>query len=134
MNVPRLKPGKGVKGPEPYGCFNSGAAPVILACSDAMDFTHKKIAFYVVGPEHEVRFCKMDYRIYFIRHPKARSCKVNSTKVYKFKTRRSAVAKFKELCDKMNEWNRAEAGNHQELLSKAKAGDAKAALDLADYQ
>ena len=41
INVPTLRKGKGLKGPEPYGCFNTGVAPVIM---------HTVTGHWLVGP------------------------------------------------------------------------------------
>ncbi len=42
IKVPRLAKGHGYKGPEFYGCFNTGMAPCIF---------HSRTGKYVVGPE-----------------------------------------------------------------------------------
>jgi len=44
--VPRLAKGKGYKGPDFYGCFNTGTAPAIF---------HSRTGKYVVGPELPAR-------------------------------------------------------------------------------
>ena len=46
MKVPRLEKGKGYKGPEFYGCYNTGMAPAIF---------HSRQGCYIVGPELRCR-------------------------------------------------------------------------------
>jgi len=42
IQVPRLAKGRGYKGPEFYGCFNTGMAPAVF---------HSRYDKYYVGPE-----------------------------------------------------------------------------------
>ena len=46
IKVPRLDKGKGFKGPDFYGCMNTGTAPAIF---------HSRTGKYVVGPESAAR-------------------------------------------------------------------------------
>ena len=78
MKVPRLAKGKGLKGPEFYGCFNTGMAPCIF---------HSRTGKYVVGPQ----LCCQD-----AMHAGLTGRKMGA--VYIYKNRASAVHRFMVLC------------------------------------
>ena len=85
ITVPRLAKGKGFKGPDFYGCFNTGTAPAIF---------HSRTGKYVVGPESAAReamsegICLTNKRCYG----------KDRRKVWIFKGRGPAVARFMVLC------------------------------------
>ena len=88
ITVPRLAKGKGFKGPEFYGCMNTGMAPAIF---------HSRTGKYVVGLEIPCReamrsgACVGNARVYNNSNDGRRKVRI-------FKSRGPAVAKFLELC------------------------------------
>lgn len=117
--LPRLNRGTGVRGPEPYGCFNSGFAPVIRRS--------KLTGRYIVGFQLDTEFAIKD-----IRSLGKRTFKVNGRPVWSFKTRKPAVAKFQELVNTRNAQNRAIAAEFHLALTAAKTGDLEAACKLGE--
>ncbi len=123
ITVPRLAKGKGYKGPDHFGCFNTGMAPAIF---------HSRTGKYVVGPEIPCREAMEAGMTLF-----AKVRVVNGTdprrKVWIFKSRKAAVAKFMALCGAIILENAATAARCAELHRKAAQGDVAAAMALADY-
>lgn len=121
--VPRLAKGKGYKGPEFYGCFNTGMAPAIF---------HSRCGKYYVGPEIPCRDAMRAGIGYF-----AKVRVVNGAdprrKVWIFKGRRAAVAKFMALCGARIIENETVRREHAEATRKAAAGNMAAALALGDF-
>ena len=121
IKVPRLDKGKGFKGPDFYGCMNTGTAPAIF---------HSRTGKYVVGPEMAARDAMQ-----------AGACLLNKRtfgkgrqKVYIFKGRGPAVSKFLVLCGGADSGKRASPRpEHMETARKARAGDIGAAIALGDY-
>jgi hypothetical protein len=111
--------GAGVRGPEPYGCYNSGFAPVIRRS--------KLTGRYIVGFQLDTEFAVKD-----IRSLGKRTFKVNGRPVWSFKTRKPAVAKFQELVIARNAENQAIADEYRLNLAAAKAGDLEALSKLGD--
>lgn len=85
--IPRLTKGKGVKGPEPFGCYNTGAAPVILRS--------RASGRYLVGLEIAVDAARNEHL--FAANARRRKLGRGRDTVWVFKTRQPAVAKFREL-------------------------------------
>ena len=124
FKVPRLAKGQGIKGPEFYGCCNTGLAPAIVNSSIA--------GRYIVGPELYVTESQ------FVRtiglNPRKRKFMFDRTRtVVAFKTRASAVKLFCKLCEAAKAQNDKIADEHRRDLAAAKAGDLEAALRLGDY-
>ncbi len=119
--VPRLAKGKGFKGAEFFGCFNTGMAPAIF---------HSKTGKYLVGPEIPCREAMERFitlsnkRVWDDRHGR---------RVWLFKGRGPAVKKFMELCQAREDENANIRREYQETKAKAAAGDIGAALKLGDY-
>ncbi len=121
IKVPRLGKGKGFKGPEFYGCMNTGLAPAIF---------HSRTGKYVVGPEIPCREAMQ-----------AGACLDNKRtwgtdarrKVYIFKGRAAAVAKFMVMCGARILENAQIRAEHAETARKARNGDMAAVLALGDY-
>ena len=120
IKVPRLDKGKGFKGPDFYGCMNTGTAPAIF---------HSRTGKYVVGPEMAARDAMQ-----------AGACLLNKRtfgkgrqKVYIFKGRGPAVSKFLVLCGAWILENAQVRAEHMETARKARAGDIGAAIALGDY-
>ena len=85
--IPRLTLGRGLKGPEPFGCYNTGVAPVILRS--------RASGRYLVGPEiavDEVRGAHL-----LVRNARRRRFGKGRETVWVFRTRAPAAARFREL-------------------------------------
>lgn len=122
--VPRLTKGKGVRGPEFYGCCNTGLAPVIV---------HSKVAGrYLVGPE--LYASELQYTFQIFKNPRKRKFVFDGNRtVHAFKTRKAAVELFHEQCDAVAEQNNRIRQQHQADLVAAQNGDMTAASRLLDY-
>ena len=116
MNVPRLKKGQGLKGPEYFGCYNTGTAPTIF---------HSLTGKWIVGPELACRdalhtgSCFTDAK------------KVGRVRIYKH--RGPAVKKFMALCGAQIMENHAMREEYIATCRKADVGDIAAALHLGDF-
>lgn len=120
VSVPRLAKGGGYKGPEFYGCFNTGMAPCIF---------HSRTGKYVVGPELR---CRDAMRI-GVTLTDTRACGEGNQRVWLFKSRKPAVAKFVALVEAQIQENRAVRQEHIDTLVKARKGDIAAVLALGDF-
>ncbi len=120
MKVPRLRPGRGYGGPEFYGCMNTGLRPAII---------HSRSGKYVVGPELRCR----DAMRRGITLQNVRVWGREPQRVWIYKTRSSAVAKFKALCESRINENQAMREKHAEAARKAAQGDVAATLALGDF-
>ena len=86
MTIPRLTKGRGMKGPEPFGCFNTGHAPVIIRS--------RASGKYIVGPELAA-YAARDAHLF---RTKKRKFGEGRDAAWVYKTRKPAVAKFDEMC------------------------------------
>lgn len=120
IQVPRLARGKGFKGPEFYGCFNTGMAPAIF---------HSRSGKYVVGPELRCRDAMREG----VTLTDQRSQGTGRQRVWLFKGRKSAVDKFLALCGAVILENHQLRQEHSETTRKAAEGDLAAALKLGDF-
>jgi len=120
IDVPRLAKGKGYKGPEFYGCYNTGVAPSIF---------HSRTGKYVVGPELRCR----DAMRAGITLLGKRVHGEGKEQVWLFKSRKPAVAKFVALAVAQEQENRAMRQEHAATLEKARQGDMAAVLALGDF-
>lgn len=121
--VPRLAKGKGYKGPEYYGCFNTGMAPAIF---------HSRCGKYFVGPEIPCRDAMRAGLGLFAKMRVANGADPRR-KVWIFKGRKAAVRKFLALCGARILENDAIRREHAETARRAAAGDMTAALKLGDF-
>jgi len=121
IQVPRLAKGHGYKGPEFYGCCNTGMAPAIF---------HSRCGKYYVGPELRCRDAMRAGIGYFA---KVRTIGEGRQKVWLFKGRAAAVRKFLVLCGAQLMENEKMRREHTETACKAARGDLAAALALGDY-
>lgn len=122
--VPRLTKGKGIRGPDFYGCCNTGMAPVIV---------HSKVAGrYLVGPE---LYCtEFEYSFQIFKQPRKRKFVFDRTRVvHAFRTRKAAVELFQLQCAAAKEQNDKIAEQHKSDLAAARSGDLAAAGRLGDY-
>ncbi len=121
LTVPRIPKGKGMKGPEPFGCFNTGTAPTICRSLS----TGK----YVVGAQNDVEEVRRmilyrqheHKRIFHLHIGKTRPC-------YVFKGRGTAVAKFRELCAAMFAMNDSMIAEYQQAKEDSKSKDPNKAM------
>lgn len=120
MNVPRLAKGKGFSGPDHYGCCNTGNAPAIF---------HSRTGKYVVGP---ITYCR-DAMAAGITFTDARKYGEGSRRVWIYKSRGPAIAKFRELATIIEQANAEMRRQHAELARRAAAGDLEAAAALGDF-
>ena len=122
ITVPRLAKGRGFKGPEFYGCFNTGLAPAIF---------HSRTGKYVVGPELPARdamragTCLLTTRVV--------KCSDARRTVFIYKGRKPAVAKFMALCGARILENHNVRQEHLATARKAATGDMAAVLALGDF-
>lgn len=120
ITVPRLAKGKGYKGPEFYGCFNTGMAPAIF---------HSRTGKYIVGPEMRCRDAMRE----FVLLGNKRTVGTGRAKCWIFKGRAGAVKRFMVLCGAAILENDKIRKEHIATAAKARAGDMAAVLALGDY-
>ncbi|MEN6367761.1 MAG: hypothetical protein ABFC88_13195 [Thermoguttaceae bacterium] len=121
IKVPRLAKGRGYKGPEFYGCCNTGLAPAIF---------HSRTGKYVVGPEIP---CRDAMREGLTLGNKRVHGKDPRRRVWIFKGRKPAIAKFMALCGARILENETIRREHAGTARKAASGDLVAALKLGDF-
>ena len=121
IQVPRLAKGHGYKGPEFYGCCNTGMAPAIF---------HSRCGKYCVGPELR---CRDAMRAGIGYVAKVRTIGEGRQKVWLFKGRAAAVRRFLALCGAQLVENEKMRREHAETARKAARGDLTATLALGDY-
>ena len=121
VEVPVLKPGRYLRGPDFYGCFNTGTAPIIIRPA--------REAVYLVGPEMTTldTICKTTFA------KNKRVFRFGKDTVYRFKTKAAAVAKFRELAGAAQDRNDEIIKQHQADREAAKRGDLAAIARLGDY-
>ena len=121
ISVPKLPKGKWFRGPDFYGCCNTGLAPCIM---------HSKTGKYLVGPEipcHDAMEAGIqftDKRVWADAHGR---------RVWLYKSRKPAVAKFMAMCGAQIMENDAMRRDHAATAAKAAKGDMAAALHLGDF-
>ena len=120
--IPRLTKGKGVRGPDYYGCCNTGMAPVLVHC--------RVSGRYLVGPEF---YTEGAYARAIFNQPNKRKFAFDNRIVYAFKTRKPAVELFQRLCTEATERNTRIAAEHKRDRELATQGDMSAASRLLDY-
>jgi len=121
IQVPRLAKGHGYKGPEFYGCCNTGMAPTIF---------HSRCGKYYVGPKLR---CRDAMRAGIGYVAKVRTIGEGRQKVWLFKGRAAAVRRFLALCGAQLVENEKMRREHAETARKAARGDLTATLALGDY-
>ena len=130
--VPRMKPNPSLKGPSFFGCFNTGLEPTIRRAVRT-GWPAEKKELWFVGPD----LCTSEVRNKFMRFgidEKKRIHKNEFGRVcYVYKTRSSAVKKFRSLCNAVIENNKQLAAEAESLRKRAAKGDLGAALELGDY-
>jgi len=129
----RFTPGKGLRGPEPFGCMNTGVAPVIMRS--------KATGKFLVGPELEVYEARN--RILFDREKNKRILKgrLNPNdkrrRVYVFKTRAPAVAQFEKLVLAQRAQNDEMRAEYEDAKKRSQSSNPEVAiqgaLDLSEF-
>jgi len=131
--IGRLNKGEGLKGPEPLGCFNTGVAPMLWRANTGD---------YLVGADNDVyeirqRLCFDRHRAELAHKRIIDMPKPNKRKVYKFKGRNPAIAKFTELYNAAISDRNADIATVQQARKDANSSDPekriKGALTLGDY-
>jgi len=133
LDTVRIPPGAAIKGPEPYDCYNTGMAPFLKRLSSE--------EVYLVGPENYVRECYSRH----CRDTKALCFWLDSSSytttsgktVYAYKTRKSAVKKYRALLTRMQENNRHDLLKHRDAVQKLHSTSAeeriKGAMDMVRF-
>ncbi len=128
----RMKDNQYLRGPDHYGCSNTGLAPILMKSRDMRKFPDlaKGFKFYV-GPE---MFSTDAVKALMIYHRvTGRTYKIHRHTVKFYKKYKSAKAEFTRQVKKIQDANKAEAQRHLTLRTKARLGDAQAQADLMDY-
>ncbi len=141
MDIPmRLGKGKGIVGPDHFGCINTGLAPGLLRSEKMADFPSLFDGCrFAVGPVAYINDAIMERA----RRPRARSVSLNERRtVYFYRTYKAAKARYKVLCDEVRTANeRARQEVEQARATLRAAGPAglvteqgfQAAMVLADH-
>ena len=129
MGHKRLKLGQGFRGPEFFGCINSGSAPVIIKSKHLKRWS---VYRYYVGPEFPIRFDLYEVlRLAMVGH----GYKFHSGHwtFFLYQSPSAAWTRFDALCKAQNEINADVRAEAAELRVKAQKGDLGAALALSGY-
>ena len=125
IKAARLTKGKSLRGPEPYGCCNTGFAPYI---------EHSKSwGIVVVGYENDILTVSKEIKDNLRKGKNKRVYHVSGRTVHVFKTTKAGKAKFLErglerVDDYYNDLEKV-----KDLKTRASNGDTAAALELNDY-
>lgn len=120
----RLSKGKGIIGPEWFGCFNTGKRPVIFK-------THTGNKAFIVSTELAMSDAR--HMNLFGQNAKKRVLKTNSGKAYLTDSYKAAKKKFNEMCKEVVDYNDGERNKAIALkkLWKDMKGYSPEALSLA---
>lgn len=132
-NLPRrLGANHYLKGPDHYGCMNSGLAPVIMKSRDMCKFPKLAREFkFLVGPEV---LTDDALRALMIHHTvKGRTYKRGRQVIRFFKTYKAAKREFTKLVTDIWRDNDAARRTHAKLRDRARTGDQQAVCDLMDW-
>ena len=127
LKVGRLTKGTGYTGPEYFGCCGTGQRPCIRRARTFAGVT----SLYLVGPQYEcetVLQSASGAKWYF---SSKRSIKIGTRTVWKFRSRRAALAKFDELCEVVYAYNRKERARQERARQMTKSSDPVVALQGA---
>lgn len=137
-DVPRLKDNQGMKGPDYFGCFNTGLEPTIRKAVRRTIQAAEKQVRYIVGPDLYASEVGHDFRRFRVENPYAghHTKRIyrneHGREVFVYKTRGPAVAKFIALCNEVMKENDADRIEYESLKAKADKGDIGAALAAGD--
>ena len=127
IKIERLTPGKYWKGPEPFGCFNTGHAPIIWRPA-------RLDKFYLVGDEVLTLYPAEAYskaRAAILKH--CMSFEFHGQCAWVFWTRKAAERQFNKLIEQRVADLKRDRERVKELAAKANRGDIGAVLELGDY-
>jgi hypothetical protein len=130
MTVPRLQKNKGLRGPEPLGCFNSGFAPLI--------YRHYWSGQYMVGHQMDVEQVRRQVGLDFVRGVGKRVYRADrGRRVLVTKGRAPAVREFNRLCAAALAERRRDAEIVRAANQDVASGDpervVRGALTLSDF-
>jgi len=132
-DIPKLKYSQILKGAEPFGCFNTGVAPILtrVRVNERGIGLGPKSTVYVVGTEYPAR----DVRKYLrsVGTIPASVKKEMKGKVKVYKTRKAAVNAFLRLQGQMVKSIREDRGEYDKARKEAAKGDLEAVLRLGDF-
>lgn len=128
----RMRDNQYLRGPDHYGCINTGLAPILMKSKDMRKFPRLAKGFkFLVGPE---MFSTDALKALMIHHKvTGRTYKRDRHTVKFYKAYKSAKIEFTKQVKKIQDANKAEAHRHVILKAKARQGDAQAQADLIDY-
>jgi hypothetical protein len=125
VKLPRIKHNDGFLGPEYYGCCGTGKRPKILRCR----YSNR----YIVGADLDVTTMRPSVIHDINAGSTKRVHRKGKVVVWTFTTRKSAVAKFSQLCREVIDWNKKTHQECQETRRAAARGDMSAAARLLDF-
>jgi len=126
--VGRMNPGTGYGGPEFYGCSNTGQRPIIRRMK------RENGGLFIVGPQAQCDFgfAPREYREFAVGGGKpGRSIGKGPSRIWRFKSRRAAIAQFTELCNKVLDYNDRERAAEREHSAALHSGNLTVALTAA---
>ncbi len=140
MDVPmRLGRGKGIRGPDHFGCINTGLAPGLLHSRKMIEYPGLfNGCRFAVGPVAYMN----DGIMKRAQQPRARKVTVGGRTVHFYRTYKAAKARYAALCDEIRAANeRARGEVAQARATLRAAGPAapvteegfRAAMVLADH-
>ena len=142
-SIPRLRKGDGIKGPDYFGCVNSGVAPVLTR------LRHTPKTTFLVGSWYMVDRLRTNISLAKLgRKPPVGDPKIGTRRIvkgldgkapkrdwiYVYSTKKAAVEKFLELSGAVLEMNEEARREKESLRKKAEGGDLGSFLSLnTDY-
>ena len=128
----RMRDNQYLRGPDHYGCINTGLAPILYKSKDMRKYPDLAKGFkFLVGPEmFSVDAVKA---LMIFKRVTGRTYKIHRHTIKFYKKYKSAKAEFARQVKKIQDVNKAEAQRHATLRTKARQGDMQAAADLLDY-
>ena len=128
----RMKDNQYLRGPDHYGCINTGLAPILYKSKDMRKYPDLAKGFkFLVGPEmFSVDAVNALMRFHRVT---GRTYKIHRHTIKFYKKYKSAKAEFARQVKKIQDTNKAEAQRHLTLKAKARQGDMQALADLTDY-
>lgn len=129
----RMRDNQYLRGPDHYGCINTGLAPILYKSKDMRKYPDLAKGFkFLVGPEmFSVDAVKA---LMIFKRVSGRTYKMHGRTIKFYKKYKSAKAEFTRQVKEIQDTNKAEAQRHLTLKAKARQGDMQALVDLTDYQ
>jgi len=128
----RMKLNQYFRGPDHYGCSNTGLAPILMKSRDMHKFPGLARGFkFLVGPDalsdDALRALMIHGKV------KGRTYKRHRHTVKFYKSYKSAKREFAKQVKEIQEANEQAARTHRDLTDRARQGDMQAATDLLDW-